>query len=96
MESLEEQYKKYLETNPKSGISFDEWSQNVPFFAKNIFIGSAGIYSIDVEFSPAQPKSKDMELITRIREYYNGYHNINGRPPSKSDFNEFLDSLNQS
>jgi hypothetical protein len=96
LESLEEQYKKYLETNPKSGISFDEWSQNIPFFAKNIFIGSAGIYSIDVEFSTNPTKSKSERLITRIREYYNKYYDINGRPPSKSDFNEFLDGFNQS
>lgn len=96
MESLEEQYKRYLETNPKSGISFEEWSKNIPFFAKNIFIGSAGMYSIDVEFSSTSPKLNSSQLIKRIKKYYNGYCDINGRPPSKSDFNEFLDTLNQS
>ena len=33
------------------------------------------------------------ETIQKIRNYYNGYHNIDGRPPSKKDFNEYLDSL---
>ena len=33
------------------------------------------------------------ETIQSIRNYYNGVHNIDGRPPSKTDFNEYLDSL---
>ena len=33
------------------------------------------------------------ETIQKIRNYYNGHHNIDGRPPSKKDFNEYLDSL---
>ena len=33
------------------------------------------------------------EMIQNIRNYYNGHHNIDGRPPSRIDFNEFLDSL---
>ncbi len=33
------------------------------------------------------------EIIQKIRNYYNRLHNIDGRPPSKTDFNEYLDSL---
>jgi hypothetical protein len=33
------------------------------------------------------------ETIQKIRNYYNGHHNIDGRPPSKKDFNDYLDSL---
>ena len=33
------------------------------------------------------------ETIQKIRNYYNGHHNIDGRPPSRKDFNEYLDSL---
>jgi hypothetical protein len=35
------------------------------------------------------------ETIQKIRNYYNGHHNIDGRPPSKKNFNEFLDSLDK-
>ena len=28
------------------------------------------------------------ETIQKIRNYYNGRHNIDGRPPSKKDFND--------
>ena len=33
------------------------------------------------------------EVIDKIRNYYNTCCDINGRPPSKIEFNEFLDSL---
>jgi hypothetical protein len=33
------------------------------------------------------------ETIQKIRNYYNTCCNIDGRPPSKIDFNEFLDTL---
>ena len=33
------------------------------------------------------------ETIQKIRNYYNGHHNIDGRPPSRQDFNDYLDSL---
>jgi hypothetical protein len=33
------------------------------------------------------------EKIQKIRNYYNTCCDINGRPPSKIDFNEFLDTL---
>lgn len=33
------------------------------------------------------------ETIQKIRNYYNGHHNIDGRPPSRKDFNEFLDMI---
>jgi hypothetical protein len=34
-----------------------------------------------------------LETIQKIRNYYKGHHNIDGRPPSRKDFNEYLDSL---
>ena len=33
------------------------------------------------------------EVIDKIRNYYNACCDIDGRPPSKIEFNEFLDSL---
>jgi hypothetical protein len=33
------------------------------------------------------------ELIDKVRNYYNTCYNIDGRPPSKLDFNEFLNTL---
>ena len=33
------------------------------------------------------------EVIDKIRNYYNTCCDIGGRPPSKIEFNEFLDSL---
>jgi hypothetical protein len=33
------------------------------------------------------------ETIQKIRNYYNTCYNVDGRPPSKLDFNEFLDLL---
>lgn len=33
------------------------------------------------------------ENIQKIRNYYNGHHNIEGRPPSRNDFNDYLDFL---
>ena len=33
------------------------------------------------------------EVIYKIRNYYNTCYDIDGRPPSKIEFNEFLDSL---
>jgi hypothetical protein len=33
------------------------------------------------------------ETIQKIRNYYNTCCDIDGRPPSKIDFNEFLDTL---
>jgi GMP synthase PP-ATPase subunit len=33
------------------------------------------------------------EVIDKIRNYYNTCYDIDGRPPSKIEFNEFLDSL---
>ena len=33
------------------------------------------------------------ETIQKIRNYYNAHHNIDGRPPSRKDFNDYLDSL---
>lgn len=33
------------------------------------------------------------EVIDKIRNYYNTCYDIDGRPPSKTDFNEFLNTL---
>jgi hypothetical protein len=33
------------------------------------------------------------EVIDKIRNYYNTCYDIDGRPPSKVEFNEFLDLL---
>ena len=33
------------------------------------------------------------ELIQKIRNYYNTCYDIDGRPPSKINFNEFLDTI---
>ena len=33
------------------------------------------------------------EVIDKVRNYYNTSCDINGRPPSKIEFNEFIDSL---
>ena len=33
------------------------------------------------------------EVIDKIRNYYNACCDIDGRPPSKIEFNEFIDSL---
>jgi len=33
------------------------------------------------------------ELIQKIKNYYNTCCDIDGRPPSKIDFNEFLDGI---
>jgi hypothetical protein len=33
------------------------------------------------------------EVIDKIRNYYNTCYDIDGRPPSKLDFNQFLDLL---
>jgi hypothetical protein len=32
-------------------------------------------------------------VIDKVRNYYNTCYDIDGRPPSKIEFNEFLDSL---
>jgi len=33
------------------------------------------------------------KVVEKIKNYFNGHCNIDGRPPSRTDFNEFLDSL---
>ena len=33
------------------------------------------------------------ETIQKIRNYYNRLHDIDGRPPARQDFNEYLDIL---
>lgn len=34
-----------------------------------------------------------IEVVKKIRNYYNIHHNIDGRPPSKIDFNDYLDAV---
>lgn len=69
---------------------------------KNNCIGSEGYYNDDEEMLIWENTLRDglegievYETIQKIRNYYNGHHNIDGRPPSKKDFNEFLDSLDK-
>ena len=38
-------------------------------------------------------KNEVEEVINKIKNYYNTCCDIDGRPPCKVDFNEFLDSL---
>ena len=95
MESAEDQYKKYLLENPGSELTFNEWSKSISIFAKKIYIGSEGQYSFDVEHSEPIKNEPKSGLISKIRNYYNKYFEINGTPPSKRDFNEFLDGINR-
>ncbi len=34
-----------------------------------------------------------IEVVKKIRNYYNTHHNIDGRPPSKTDFNDYIDAV---
>ena len=65
------------------------------------YIGSEGFYHIDDEeqklwdntlMDGLENLNKE-ELIDKVRNYYNTFYNIDGRPPSKLDFNEFLNTL---
>jgi hypothetical protein len=65
------------------------------------YIGSEGFYHMDEEeqklwdntlMDGLENLNKE-ELIDKVRNYYNTCYNIDGRPPSKIEFNEFLDSL---
>ena len=65
------------------------------------YIGSDGYYHMDDEemkfwdntLMDGLDEIQVSETIQKIRNYYNGHHNIDGRPPSKKDFNDYLDSL---
>ena len=65
------------------------------------YIGSEGYYYMeDDEMKLWDNTLRDglkeievSELIDKIKNYYNTSCDINGRPPSKIEFNEFLDSL---
>ena len=95
MKSSEDQYKQYLLDNPGSGLTFEECSKNISFSSKKIYIGSEGEYSFDVEYSEPIIDLPKLNLISKIRNYYNKYFEINGTPPSKRDFNEFLNGINR-
>jgi len=65
------------------------------------YIGSDGFYHMDEEeqklwdntlMDGLENLNKE-ELINKVRNYYNTCYNVDGRPPSKLDFNEFLDLL---
>lgn len=65
-----------------------------------VTIGSEGFVECDLlnesEYKIIPERSKIIkmeEVINQIREYYNSHHTINGRPPSKKFFNEFLDTF---
>ena len=65
------------------------------------YIGSEGYYYMeDDEMKLWDNTLRDglkeievSEVIDKIKNYYNTTCDINGRPPSKIEFNEFLDSL---
>ena len=65
------------------------------------YIGSEGFYHMDEEeqklwdntLMDGLKEIKVEEIIDKIRNYYNTCCDIDGRPPSKIEFNEFLDSL---
>ena len=65
------------------------------------YIGSEGFYHMDEEEQKLWDNTlmdglKEIEVeevIDKVRNYYNTCCDINGRPPSKIEFNEFLDSL---
>ncbi len=65
------------------------------------YIGSEGYYHMDDEemklwdntLMDGLHEFEVSETIQKIRNYYNGHHNIDGRPPSRKDFNDYLDSL---
>ena len=65
------------------------------------FIGSEGYFHMDEEemklwdntLMDGLNEFEVSETIQKIRNYYNGHHNIDGRPPSRKDFNDYLDSL---
>lgn len=65
------------------------------------YIGSEGYFHMDEEemklwdntLMDGLHEFQVSETIQKIRNYYNGHHNIDGRPPSRKDFNDYLDSL---
>ena len=65
------------------------------------FIGSEGFYHMDEEelkiwdntLMDGLEEIEVDEVIDKIRNYYNTFCDINGRPPSKLDFNEFLNTV---
>lgn len=65
------------------------------------YIGSEGFYHMDEEEMKIWDNTlmdglKEIEVdevIDKIRNYYNTSCDINGRPPSKLDFNEFLNTV---
>jgi len=65
------------------------------------YIGSDGDFYMDKDeiklwdntLMDGLKEIKVEELIDKIRNYYNTCCDINGRPPSKIEFNEFVDSL---
>ena len=65
------------------------------------YIGSEGFYHMDEEEQKLWDNTlmdglKEIEVeevIDKVRNYYNTCCDIDGRPPSKIEFNEFIDSL---
>ena len=65
------------------------------------YIGSDGYFYMDDDemklwdntLMDGLKEIKVEEVIDKIRNYYNTCCDIDGRPPSKIEFNEFLDSL---
>ena len=65
------------------------------------YIGSEGFYHMDEEEMKIWDNTlmdglKEIEVdevIDKIKNYYNTCCDIDGRPPSRIDFNEFLDKI---
>lgn len=65
------------------------------------YIGSEGFYYMDEEEMKIWDNTlmdglKEIEVdevIDKIKNYYNTCCDIDGRPPSRIDFNEFLDKI---
>ena len=65
------------------------------------YIGSEGFYHMDEEEMKIWDNTlmdglKEIEVdevIDKIKNYYNTCCDIDGRPPSKINFNEFLDTI---
>jgi hypothetical protein len=65
------------------------------------FIGSEGFYHVDEEelklwdntLMDGLEEIEVEEVIDKIKNYYNTCYDIDGRPPSRIEFNEFLNTL---
>lgn len=65
------------------------------------YIGSEGYYHMDEEeqklwdntLMDGLKEIEVLEVIDKIKNYYNTCCDIDGRPPSRTDFNDFLSNV---